>query len=268
MQQYVTSLDGTRIAFDRLGQGQPLIIVSGILCDRRKTRALAERLSRSFDVIHYDRRGRGDSGDHPRYAVQREVDDLAALIAEAGGAAAVYGHSSGAGLALHAAAGGLPITSLVLHEPPYGPDDDESQRGSRELGLAIKNLLAGDRRAEAIDLFMTSAGVPAEMVQEMIADPLNVAMAPTMNYDIEVMGEISNGGAIPERMVRSVSTPTLVIAGGASPEFFRATVDRLVELLPNATATVLEGQDHGAPADVVAAAVTPFVAGAAKVWSF
>jgi pimeloyl-ACP methyl ester carboxylesterase len=263
MQRYATSADETRIAFDRLGEGPPLIIVSGILCDRRKTRALAARLSHTFSVIHYDRRGRGDSGDSPHYAVQREVDDLAALIVEAGGTAAIYGHSSGAGLALNAAASGLPITRLVLHEPPYGPDDDESRRGSRELGTAIKNLLAADRRAEAIDLFMTSAGVPAEMVQEMIADPLNVAMAPTMMYDIEVMGEISNGGSIPEGLVRSVTTPTLAIAGSASPEFFRATVDRLVELLPNGTLAVLEGHDHGAPPDVVAAAVLPFVAGAA-----
>lgn len=114
----VKSADGTPIVFDRLGDGPPVVLVTGALCDRSATRALAEELARTFTVINYDRRGRGDSDDTAPYAVQREIEDLAALITEAGGTAAVYGHSSGAALALHAAAHGLPITRLVLHEPP------------------------------------------------------------------------------------------------------------------------------------------------------
>src|SRR6266536_4143304 len=129
----VTSTDSTRIAFDRLGGGTPLILVGGALCDRRSTAALSEALAADFAVISYDRRGRGDSGDTQPYAVEREIDDLAALIAAAGGTAAVYGHSSGAGLALRAAAHGLPITRLILHEPPFAPDNDAARRGAQEL---------------------------------------------------------------------------------------------------------------------------------------
>ena len=137
MTSYVTSIDGTQIAFDRIGHGPPVVVVSGIFCDRQRTQSLAEQLAGQLSVINYDRRGRGESGDTAPYAVEREVEDLRALITEAGGAASVYGHSSGAGLALHAAAGGLPITRLVLHEPPYRPDDEESTRSACSLAESV-----------------------------------------------------------------------------------------------------------------------------------
>ena len=138
MTHFATSADGTRIAFDRLGRGTPVVIVSGIFCDRTRTQELAERLAHHFTVINFDRRGRGESGDTPPYGVAREVEDLAAVIAHAGGAAAVYGHSSGAGVALRAAASGLPITRLVLHEPSYSGDDEESKRSARELAETVR----------------------------------------------------------------------------------------------------------------------------------
>jgi pimeloyl-ACP methyl ester carboxylesterase len=258
MTSYVTSADGTRIAFDRLGRGSPVVVVSGIFCDRQTTRDLAEQLAQQFSVINYDRRGRGDSGDTAPYAVEREVEDLDALIAEAGGTASVYGHSSGAGLALNAAASGLPITRLVLHEPPYGPDDDESRRGARELAETIRVAIAEDRRADAITLFLTASGMPREMAEGMSSDPKMQAVAPTMPYDFEVMGDVNSGGTIPEGLVRAIGVPTLVIAGGASPDFFRDTAARIADMLPNGTYTVLEGQDHAAPADVVAPEVAKF----------
>src|SRR5215211_1997746 len=117
----VTSSDGTTIAFDRLGKGPPVIVVGWQLCDRALTRPTAEELAKHFTVFNYDRRGRGDSGDTAPYAIEREIEDIGALVTEAGGTAFVYGHSSGAGLVLHAAAYGLPISRLVLHEPPYNP---------------------------------------------------------------------------------------------------------------------------------------------------
>jgi pimeloyl-ACP methyl ester carboxylesterase len=160
----VTSADGTPIAFERLGDGQPVIVVGGATCDRVKTRPTAEELAKHFTVFNYDRRGRGDSGDTTPYAVEREIEDIGALIAEAGGTASVYGHSSGAGLALHAVAHGLPITKLVLHEPPYVPDVEEERRNSQEIGERIKFLLAEDRRGDAVELAMTMAGMPAEVV--------------------------------------------------------------------------------------------------------
>jgi pimeloyl-ACP methyl ester carboxylesterase len=259
MTRNVTSADGTRIAFDRLGEGPPVIVVSGIFCDRHTTQGLAEQLAQRFSVINYDRRGRGESGDTAPYAVEREIEDLGALIAEAEGTASVYGHSSGAGLALNAAASGLAITRLVLHEPPYGPDDEESTRGARELAENVRAALAENRRAEAIELFFTASGMSPEMVEGISSDPKMLAVAPTMPYDFEVMGDSSRGGVIPEELVRAVTMPTLVIAGGASPEFFRDTAARIAELLPNGTHTVLEGQDHDAPADVVAPVVAAFL---------
>src|SRR5918993_4536841 len=114
----VTSSDGPPIAFDRLSDGQPVIVVGGQLCDRALTPPTAEALAKHFTVFNYDRRGRGDSGDTTPYAVEREIEDLGALIAEVGGRASVYGHSSGAGLTLCAAAAGLPTAGLVLHDPP------------------------------------------------------------------------------------------------------------------------------------------------------
>src|ERR671911_2313521 len=138
----VTSSDGTPIAFDKLSDGQPVIVVGGQLADRALTRPTAEELAKHFTVFNYDRRGRGDSGDTAPYAVEREIEDIEALIVEAGGTASVYSHSSGAALALHAAAAGLPITKLVLHEPPYNPEGDEyRQHATRKEAEHIRTLL-------------------------------------------------------------------------------------------------------------------------------
>jgi pimeloyl-ACP methyl ester carboxylesterase len=117
----VTSRDGTPIAFDRLGDGPPVIVVCGAMCDRALMRPTAEELAKHFTVFNYDRRGRGDSRDTTPYSVEREIEDIGALVAEAGGTASVYGHSSGAGLVSHAAAHGLPIAKIVLHDPPTRP---------------------------------------------------------------------------------------------------------------------------------------------------
>jgi pimeloyl-ACP methyl ester carboxylesterase len=255
---HVTSADGTRIAFDRLGEGPSIVLVGGMFCDRQTTRELAERLAHRFSVINYDRRGRGESGDTAPYAVVREVEDIGALIAEVGGEAAVYGHSSGAGLALNAAATASGISRLVLHEPPYGRDDEESKRDARQLAQDVKRALAEDRRADAIKLFMADSGMPPEMVEGMSVDPNMQAVAPTMTYDFEVMGDFG-GGTIPEELVRRIGIPTLVIAGGASPEFFRDTAARIAQVLPRGSLTVLEREDHGAPADVVAPVVAAFL---------
>jgi pimeloyl-ACP methyl ester carboxylesterase len=258
MTSFVTSADATRIAYDRDGEGDPLILVSGILCDREKLRPLARTLARQFSVINYDRRGRGQSGDATSYSIEREVEDIGALIAAAGGAVSVYGHSSGASLALNAAARALPIKRLVVHEPPYGPDDEESRKSSRDLAEQVLGALAAGRHGEAIRMFLAAAGMPPEIAQAMSNDPKLCAMAPTMAYDYEIVGEM-RGGTIPEALVRSIRVFTLVIAGEASPEFFRVSAARVAELLPNAQYTVLEGQDHGAPASAVAPVVTRFL---------
>ena len=216
----LTSSDGTTIAFERLGDGPPVIVVGGQLADRALTRPTAEELAQHFTVINYDRRGGGDSGDTGPYVVEREIQDLQALIAEFGGRASVYGHSSGAALALQAAATGLSIAKLVVHEPPYTPDGDEDRQcASRKEAKHIKTLLEQDRCSDAIEHLMQGIGIPPEMVEGVSHDPRVVAMAHTMAYDSEIMGDISRGGTIQTGLLEAVTVSTLVLVGGTSPEW-------------------------------------------------
>jgi len=246
----VASGDGTSIAFERFGEGPPVILVGGATTDRAMTRPLAEELAGGFTVINYDRRGRGDSGDTPPYAVKREVEDIGALIAEAGGPASVYGHSSGAVLALHAAAHGLPVARLVMHEPPFAPDREEERRTSREYGERLRAILAEGRRGDAAALFMTTAGMPEEVVEGARDEPWWAgveAVASTLLYDSEVMGDISREGTIPTALLGAVDAPTLVLCGGASPGWMIDVGRQVAEGLPNGGLEVLEGQEHVVP---------------------
>ncbi len=257
----VTSADGTRIAFDRIGDGPPIIVVGGILCDRERTRPLATAFSRFATVLNVDRRGRGASGDTRPYAREREFDDLAALVAAAGGRAALYGHSSGAGLALRAVAQGLTVTRLILHEPPFGADDVESTTAAEGLARSVVAELDAGRGASAIEVFMSAAGVPPDTVASMSADPRLVAMAHTMRYDIEVMGELTSGGALPEDEVGAIGVPTLVLAGSASPDFFRDTASRIADRLRDGRLQILQGEGHEPTPALVASAVEAFLDG-------
>lgn len=258
MTSFVESVDGTPIAFERAGDGPPLILIGGMFCDRRTMRSLADELAHACSVINYDRRGRGSSGDRRPYAVEHEIEDIAALIHEAGGSAAVYGHSSGAALAVRAAAAGLPITRLVLHEPPYGPDDDESERSAMRLAEGVRIALSEDRRHDAIALFLEASGMTPELVQVLSGDLMMQAVAQTMAYDLEIVGE-DHGGTIPEDLLRAIAVPALVIAGTESAPFFLETAERLAGLLPSGALALLEGCDHGAPVDVVAPVIEEFV---------
>jgi pimeloyl-ACP methyl ester carboxylesterase len=255
MTNFVKSADGTQIAYDRLGSGPLVVLVSGMFSHRPEFQEEAEQLATRFTVLNYDRRGRGESGDTPPYAREREVEDLAALIEAEGGSAMVYGRSSGAGLALNAAASGLPITRLALFEPPYGPDDEDSKQAARELAETIGAAIAQDRRSEAVAMFLPATGLSPEMADELSQDPAMQALAPTMLYDFEVMGYTA---AIPEQAVQSIDIPTLLLAGDASPSFLRDTASQIVRLLPDGELTVLRGADHGAPAEVVGSVVAEF----------
>ena len=264
MTTHVTSADGTKIAYDRLGDGPPVVVLGGLFCTRQATAPLAEALAgRGLTAFNVDRRGRGDSGDTPPYAVAREVEDVAAVVEAAGAGVALYGHSSGAALALEAAAAGVPIARLVLHEPPYGGDDEESVAGARELARSVAAAVAEDRRADAIALFLSASGMPPEMAEGAAQDPQMQAVAPTMPYDFAVVGDEERGGRIPDDLVRSLAMPTLVVAGSTSPDFFRDTATRLVGLLPDGRLAIVEGHGHEAPGDVVAPVVAPFLAGQA-----
>jgi pimeloyl-ACP methyl ester carboxylesterase len=259
MTLFAKSADGTTIAYDRIGKGDPVIVVGGIFSDRSTTAELADAFSRHFSVINFDRRGRGGSGNTRPYAVEREIEDIAVLIRASGGRAALFGHSSGAALSLHAAAAGLPVTRLVLYEPPYGPDDELSKSRARELAVKVKAALAEDRPDDAIRLFFGNFGLPQEMLDGMVADPRMLGVAPTMRHDFEIMGELSRGGVIPEDIVCSIRVPAIVMAGGESPDFFHDTASRLVELMPNAWLQVVAGSDHSATPELVAPAVAEFL---------
>jgi pimeloyl-ACP methyl ester carboxylesterase len=258
-----TSADGTPIVFDRLGDGQPVIVVGGATCDRAKTRPLAEELARYCTVFNYDRRGRGDSGDTAPYAVEREIEDLGALIAATGGAASAYGHSSGAGLVLRAAAHGLPLAKIILHEPPYVPDSEEERRISREYARKLRAMLAEDRRGDALELFMTTVGMPPELVSQMRDEPWwagTEAIAHTLAYDSEVMGDL-DGGTVPVDLLPQVRNPALVLAGGASPDWMIDTGRSIADALPNGRLSVLPGQEHVVDPEVLAPLLADFCAG-------
>jgi pimeloyl-ACP methyl ester carboxylesterase len=259
----VQSADGTTIAYDRLGSGPPLIVVGGATCDRARTRPTAEGLAGALTVLDYDRRGRGESGDTPPYAVEREVEDLAALIEAAGGRAALYGHSSGAGLALHAAAAGLPVERLILHDPPYAPDDEAARREAREIGQELRDLISAGRRGDAMERFLTAVGMPEAMVAEMRAgDPSWAgleALAHTLDYDSRVMGDVERDGAVPADLAARVRAETLVLCGGANPPFMLEACRELVAALPAGRLRVLEGHDHVVPPEDLAPVVAEFL---------
>ena len=237
----VTSADGTSIFFEQRGSGAPVILVGGAFNDRTTVAGLADVLATDFTAIAYDRRGRGDSGDTPAYAMEREIEDIAALIAHAGGTASVFGHSSGAVLALEAAAAGLPIDKLVAYEPPYAtpehPRDDV-------LPQVQAQIAAGDRDG-AVETFLTVAGTPAEMVEGMKQAPVwgwFTALAHTLPYDLEICGP---GCRIRVDHLAKISVPTLVIDGGNSPASFAEAAEAVVAVIPGARRETLAGQDHG-----------------------
>jgi pimeloyl-ACP methyl ester carboxylesterase len=260
----VQSRDGTTIAFDRSGEGPPVILVGGALQHRAmdpQTAQLAALLAPSFTVFHYDRRGRGDSGDTAPYAVAREVEDIEALIDEAGGSAFLYGMSSGGALALEAAAKhGLAVTKLALYEAPFMVDDSRP-RPPEDWATRIGELAASDRRGDAVELFLTEGpGVPAEMVAQMRSTPVWPALesvAHTIPYDLTIMGDES---LLAER-VPSVAVPTLVIDGGASPAWMHNAADAVANALPNAQRRTLEGQTHEVSPEALAPVLEEFFAG-------
>jgi pimeloyl-ACP methyl ester carboxylesterase len=238
----VTSRDGTALAYDRLGDGPPVVLVCGGSTDRTANAGLAAELAADHTVYNYDRRGRGDSGDTLPYAIQREVEDIAAVIAEAGGSANLYGTSSGAALAMHAAAAGLPVTRLALWEPPY------SVNGRPDLpadtASVYRELVEAGRRGDAIEYFMSKVvGLPPDFVAGARQAPWwsqQEALAHTLAYDATVMGDYT----LPTEIARSVTVPTLIVVGGASFGFMTETADALAELIPNAQRATLDGQQH------------------------
>jgi pimeloyl-ACP methyl ester carboxylesterase len=257
----VTSIDGTTIAFDRFGSGPPLIMVAAAFNTRSGSCApLAPALQDRFTVLNYDRRGRGDSGDTAPYSVAREIEDIDALIAATGGSSAVFGHSSGATLALLAAARGSAISKLALYEPPFIVDESRPPLAA-DLPQRLAALIAAGQRGAAVELYQTEAvGIPQEVVAQMRSAPFRPALeaiAHTLVYDATIVGDLT----LPTELVSALTTPTLVIDGENSPPLLRNAARALAESLPNGRRCTLAGQTHEICADATAPALAEFLSG-------
>lgn len=264
----VVSADGTEIAFDAWGQGQPLIMVDGATSYRAVSQLNAQvgqLLGKEFRVYAYDRRGRGESGDTAPYAVQREIEDLAALIAEAGAPAFVCGFSSGAVLALDAAAAGLPISRLALFEPPFVVDDSRPP-GPADYVARLDASVAEGRPGDAVELFMTAAvGLPAEAVAGVRQSPFWPALeavAPTIAYDGRIMGTTMSGRPLPADRWAAVSVPTLVMYGRGTAPWLISAARALAALMPTASLQPVDGAQHSVAPEVLAPALRTFASGA------
>ena len=243
----VISNDGTAIAFDRIGRGAPLILVDGALCYRGMgpSGPLARLLASNFTVFTYDRRGRGESRDTAPYAVEREVEDIQALINEAGGAAFLWGASSGAVLALEAANRLTGIEKLALYEAPFIVDD--SRPTLENDWVRINEAVAADRRSDALTGFMKSVGMPAFVIAIMRLTPAwskLKAAAHTLPYDGAIVKSNQRGRPLQAGSWACVTVPTLVMDGGKSPAWIRHANRALANVLPNAQYRTLEGQTH------------------------
>lgn len=262
--QTTTSADGTRIAYERTGDGPALVVVGGAWNTRQSASELAEQLAGNFTVYTYDRRGRGDSGDTPPYAVEREVEDLQAVIEAAGGSAALFGHSSGGALALETTARSVSVTKLALYEPPYIVDGSRPPLADDYIEH-LEDLVAAGKRREVVSYFMTEAvGMPPEMVEPIVESPMVESMEPiahTVAYDGRVMLRGSmDGGPLPAEWRDSVTVPTLVMDGGNSPQWAHSACRALVALLPDVTYRTLDGQDHAAAPEAIVPVLEEYLA--------
>ena len=251
-----TSADGTTLAYEVEGTGPPLVLVGGAFNDRRSPSAglpLATHLAADHAVVCYDRRGRGGSGNTLPYAPDREVEDLSAVIAATGGSAAVFGHSSGAALAVRAATAGAGVSRLVLFEPPYTAAD-EAAAGNDDLARHLCALVAEGRRGDAVETFQLAIGMPRELVEGLRGAPFRPALeaiAHTLPYDLAVIGS----GVVPVDLLAQVAVPTVVVVGAVSPDALVAAGRSAAAAVPGARLAIAADVDHSAPPEVLAAAI-------------
>lgn len=252
----VTSKDGTKIAYDRTGQGPALILIGGALGDHHFYSPLANEFAKHFTVYNFDRRGRGQSGDTQPYSVEREVEDVDALLADAGEQAFVYGHSAGSALALRAAAAGLNIAKLVLADPPFrrhGDTDEAAKARQAEEAAKIQAFHdQGDHKGAAA-FFLSGFGLPPEAVEEMLQSPEGARLidcARALPYDYAQVGD----GLVPNELAVKAAMPTLILTAETAPE----TAQVLVKIMPSAQLQMMKASAHDlAPTDI-ARVVTPF----------
>ena len=261
MAHTLSSRDGTTIAYDSQGEGPALVLVDGALTVHSSGSGseLAKLLAPHLTVYGFDRRGRGHSGDTLPYAVDREIDDIEALIDHAGGPAFLYGHSSGGPLAMRTAVRlGGKVRKLAMYEPPY--NDDPAVRKPWATYIAqLTEALADDRRGDAVALFMRYVGMPDEQIAGMRQAPFWAsleAIAPTLAYDHT--GILGPDLAVPAARAARVLTPTLVMAGGAGAPYMRVTAETLSKAMPQAELRTLDSQTHDVDQAVLAPVLAEF----------
>jgi pimeloyl-ACP methyl ester carboxylesterase len=262
----VTSKDGTSIAYEREGRGPALVLVGGAIDDGSENAPLAPALAESFTVYNYARRGRGESGDTLPYAVEREIEDLEALIAETGGSAHVFGASSGGALALEAATAGLAIDLLAVYEVPYNMDQDGPHWNRGDVP-EVEALLAEGRRGDVVELFMRTVGSSDEDIAGAKSSPFWLpleALAHTLAYDAACVGD----GPPPTARLARITQPTLVATGtvpdahgGVPPEFMSRAADVIASSIPQAERQIIRGAGHMVDAELVAPVLERFFRG-------
>ncbi len=256
----VTSKDGTRIAYDRIGEGPAVIVVDGAFGYRAYygQGPLAAQLADQFTVYTFDRRGRGESGDTLPYAVEREIEDIEALIKEAGGSVYLYGLSSGAALALKAAAklGAGRVAKLALYDPPYNADSDKDRQEFAHFTKHVAELLEAGKRGDVVAYFMADL-MPPEMIEGFRQSPewaVSEAVAHTLAYDNAILGD----GAVPAADAKAATMPALVLVGSESPPFKYEAAEALAKALPHARLKILEGQGQAFAPEAPAPALVEF----------
>ncbi|CAM5543119.1 MULTISPECIES: alpha/beta hydrolase [Streptomyces] len=257
MDKKTISADGTSLAYASRGEGPPVILVSGAMSTGDTMAPLAEALADRCTAVVYDRRGRGGSGDTQPYAVEREVEDLAALIDAVGGEAALYGVSSGGALALRAAASGLPVPRIAVYEVPFAVYEGGAEERA-EYTERLTSALAEDRRGDAVELFLRLTGLGEGIIQGARQSPMWPGMesiAPSLAYDDAVMGD----GLVPEARLASITAPLLSLAGGASPDWMREAARIVADTAPQGTYRVLERQSHMVEPEVLAPVLAEFL---------
>ena len=259
--RFTTSADGTDIAYEVSGSGPALVLVDGALCQRSigPSRGLATALENEFTVHAYDRRGRGESGPGATpYEIQREVEDLVAVLEAAGGYAHVFGSSSGAALALEAACQGAPNSRIAAYEVPFIVDASQPPNDP-DLPRQVQAMVDNDRRGDAVKTFLRTVGVPGPFVALMRLMPVwkqLTGVAHTLPYDLSIVGPHQQGRPLPDGKYDAVRPNTLVIAGGKSPEWMRNAQQEVAEAVPNSRLETLAGQTHMIKPKAVAPVVT------------
>ncbi len=247
--RFVESADGTAIAYDVTGTGPAVVVVEGALCQRSMgtAQALMPLLSQHYTVFAYDRRGRGQSGPGSSpYVVNREVEDLVAVLEAAGPDAFVIGASSGAVLVLEALRAGVSMRMVALYEAPFIVDDTHAPNDT-DLGERTQQLIAAGQRGDAVKLFMRTVGVPAFGLMMMRLMPVwkkLCGVAHTLPNDYALVLEHQQGEPLPAGHLSGVTVPVMVIVGGKSPRYMKNAQAAISAALPNGTLRELPGERH------------------------